>query len=51
VFKRYMKERENLTSEPGEETPASEEAEQLYFAWKQTVRRYKKMSSLSPVVG
>lgn len=44
VFKRYLKEREkeDLTSEPGEEPPDNE-AERLFFGWKQQVRKYRRM--------
>jgi len=44
ILKRYIKEREkeDLTSEPGEEPV--EPKEQLYFGWKQKVRRYRRMS-------
>jgi plasmid rolling circle replication initiator protein Rep len=46
ILKRYIKEREreNFTSEPGEEAPTPE-MEQLYFGWKQQVRRYKQMGN------
>jgi hypothetical protein len=44
ILKRYIKEREkeNLTEEPGEETPASS-AEQLFFGWKREVRKYRRI--------
>jgi len=44
VFKHYIRERERetLTEEPGEETPAVS-AEQLFFGWKQEVRRYRRV--------
>jgi plasmid rolling circle replication initiator protein Rep len=46
ILKRYIKEREeeNLKSEPGEE-PAEDAKEQLYFGWKQKVRKYRKIGS------
>jgi hypothetical protein len=46
VFKRYIKEREkeDLTSEPGVE-PSADEAERLYFGWKQEVRRYRRVGA------
>jgi plasmid rolling circle replication initiator protein Rep len=46
VLKKYLKERdkENLTSEPGEEL-SEKEAEQLFFGWKQQVRRYRKLGT------
>jgi hypothetical protein len=44
VFKKYLKERENLTSEPGEED-AGALAEQLFFGWKQEVRRYRRIGN------
>jgi plasmid rolling circle replication initiator protein Rep len=45
IIKRYIKEqtRENLKSEPGEE-PAEKMKEQLYFGWKQKVRKYRKLN-------
>jgi plasmid rolling circle replication initiator protein Rep len=45
ILKRYIKEREkeNLKSEPGEES-AEEIKEQLYFGWKQKVRRYRSIT-------
>jgi plasmid rolling circle replication initiator protein Rep len=47
ILKRYIKEREqeNLMSEPGEEP--IETKEHLYFGWKQKVRKYRKIASLS----
>lgn len=44
ILKRYIKEREpeTLTGEPGEEKP-EEEAEQLFFGWKQQVRKYRRL--------
>jgi plasmid rolling circle replication initiator protein Rep len=44
ILKHYLREqeKENLTSEPGEEQP-QEKAEQLFFGWKQEVRRYRRM--------
>jgi hypothetical protein len=44
ILKRYIKEREreNLTSEPGEEAPTPE-MEQLYFGWKQEVKKYRRV--------
>jgi plasmid rolling circle replication initiator protein Rep len=44
ILKRYIKEREQETmlSEPGEE-PTEETKEQLYFGWKQKVRKYRKI--------
>jgi plasmid rolling circle replication initiator protein Rep len=49
IIKRYIKEqtRENLKSEPGEE-PTEETKEQLYFGWKQNVRKYRKIAPVSP---
>jgi replication protein len=44
VFKKYLKERENLTREPGEED-AGVLAEQLFFGWKQDVRRYRRIDN------
>jgi len=44
VFKKYLRERENLTSEPGEEE-STEEVERLFFGWKQEVRRYKRIGN------
>jgi hypothetical protein len=44
VFKKYLRERENLTSEPGEEV-AGVLAEQLFFGWKQEVRRYRRLGN------
>jgi len=48
ILKRYITEREkeDLTQEPGEEAGA-ETQEQLYFRWKQKVRKYRKMAPLS----
>jgi plasmid rolling circle replication initiator protein Rep len=45
ILKRYIKEREpdDLTQEPGEGKPEVS-AEQLFFGWKQTVRRYRKLN-------
>jgi plasmid rolling circle replication initiator protein Rep len=45
VFKKYLKEREkeDLTDEPEKET-AEERAEQLFFRWRQQVRRYTRLS-------
>jgi plasmid rolling circle replication initiator protein Rep len=45
ILKRYIKEREreNLTSEPGEEEP-TQGMEQLFFGWKPQMRRYKQIS-------
>jgi plasmid rolling circle replication initiator protein Rep len=51
ILKRYIKEREeleNMKSEPGE-TPAEDTKEQLYFGWKQKVRKYRKIAPLTPV--
>jgi plasmid rolling circle replication initiator protein Rep len=44
VLKRYIKERapEKLTEEPGEEEQPKE-GEQLFFGWKQQVRRYRRI--------
>jgi hypothetical protein len=44
ILKHYIKEREpeKLTEEPGEEE-LQEKAEQLFFGWKQEVRRYRKL--------
>jgi plasmid rolling circle replication initiator protein Rep len=44
VFKKYLKERERLTSEPGEEE-STEEAERLFFGWKQEMRRYRRIGN------
>jgi uncharacterized membrane protein YkvA (DUF1232 family) len=43
VLKRYIKERETetLKSEPGEEPAPS--GEQLFFGWKQEVKKYRKI--------
>jgi hypothetical protein len=48
IIKRYIKEqsRENLKSEPGEE-PAEDTKEQLYFGWKQNVRKYRKIAPVN----
>jgi plasmid rolling circle replication initiator protein Rep len=48
ILKRYIKEREpeNLTEEPGEQHPKA--GEQLFFGWKQEVRKYRKIAPLSP---
>jgi plasmid rolling circle replication initiator protein Rep len=50
VFKQYIKEREreDLTQEPGEEL-STDEAERLFFGWKQEVRKYRKIAPLSPI--
>jgi plasmid rolling circle replication initiator protein Rep len=50
ILKRYIKEREqkDMKSEPGEES-AEDTQEQLYFGWKQKVRKYRKIAPLSPV--
>jgi plasmid rolling circle replication initiator protein Rep len=44
ILKHYIKEREpeSLTEEPGEEEP-KEKVEQLFFGWKQEVRRYRRV--------
>jgi Replication protein len=44
ILKHYIKEREpeNLTAEPGEETPVVS-AEQLFFGWKREVRKYRRV--------
>lgn len=44
VLKKYIRERgrEDLTEEPGKE-PSTEEAERLFFGWKQAVRRYRRI--------
>jgi plasmid rolling circle replication initiator protein Rep len=44
VFRRYIKEREreDLTSEPGDQS-VEDPAEHLYFGWKQQVRRYRRI--------
>jgi plasmid rolling circle replication initiator protein Rep len=46
ILKRYIKEREldDLRSEPGEEEPEVS-AEQLFFGWKQDVRRYRRVNA------
>jgi hypothetical protein len=45
VLKKYIKERkkEDLISEPDEETPSEEELERLFFGWKQQARRYRRI--------
>jgi plasmid rolling circle replication initiator protein Rep len=45
ILKPYLRERkrEDLTQEPGEESPEAL-VERLYFGWKQEVRRYRRMS-------
>jgi plasmid rolling circle replication initiator protein Rep len=46
VLKQYFRARrgkESLTQEPGEEPPP-EEADRLFFGWKQQVKRYKKLN-------
>ena len=45
ILKKYIREheKEDLTSEPGEE-PVVEEMERLFFQWKQVVRKYRKMA-------
>ena len=50
ILKRYIKEREaeTMLSEPGEE-PATGEQERLYFGWKQSVRKYRKIPPVTPV--
>jgi hypothetical protein len=50
ILKRYIKEREaeTMLSEPGEE-PTTEEKEWLFFGWKQSVRKYRKVAPLTPV--
>lgn len=49
IMKRYIKqhERETMLREPGE-APAEETKEQLYFGWKQNVRKYRKIAPVSP---
>lgn len=44
ILKPYLRERkrEDLTAEPGEETPEAQ-VERLYFGWKQEMRRYKRI--------
>ena len=44
VLKQYLKarRREDLTSEPGEEAPQLS-AENLFFGWKQEMKRYRKL--------
>lgn len=46
VLKKYIRERkkENLLSEPGEEQ-LEEEIEQLFFKWRQQIRRYTRMNN------
>jgi hypothetical protein len=43
ILKPYLRERkrEDLTQEPGEETPEAL-AERLFFGWKQIVRKYQR---------
>ena len=50
ILKRYIKEREeeDMKSEPGE-TPAEDTKENLFFGWKQPVRKYRKIAPLRPV--
>jgi plasmid rolling circle replication initiator protein Rep len=47
ILKRYIKEREreNLTSEPGEEEPTLC-MEQLFFGWKPQLHRYKRVNNM-----
>jgi plasmid rolling circle replication initiator protein Rep len=47
ILKKYIREREkeDLTSEPGEE-PLVGEMERLFFQWKQIVRKYRKIAPL-----
>jgi hypothetical protein len=49
ILKRYIKvrEKEDLKSEIGEE-PAEDTKEQLYFGWKQKVRKYRRIAPVSP---
>ena len=49
ILKQYIREheKEDLTIEPGEEQIVKE-MERLFFQWKQIVRKYKKMTPLSP---
>jgi plasmid rolling circle replication initiator protein Rep len=44
ILKHYIKERElnDLKQEPGEE-PVTEEGEQIFFRWKQEVRKYRRV--------
>lgn len=44
ILKKYIRERmrEDLTKELGEE-PSQEELERLFFGWKQSVRRYRRL--------
>lgn len=46
ILKHYIKDRgkEDLTSEPGEE-PSQEEIEQVFFGWKQQVRKYRRVGA------
>jgi len=48
ILKRYIKEweKENLLREPGDEA-LMPVAEQLFFGWKQEVRKYRKITSLN----
>jgi plasmid rolling circle replication initiator protein Rep len=48
ILKKYIREheKEDLTSEPGEE-PLVEEMERLFFQWKQIVRKYRKIGPLN----
>jgi hypothetical protein len=48
ILKRYIKEREpeKFTEEPGEEEPEVT-TEQLFFRWKQDVRKYRKVGAVS----
>lgn len=48
ILKRYIKEREkeNLLREPGD-TELMQVSEQLFFGWKQEVKRYRKIASLN----
>lgn len=43
ILKHYLREREpdDLTEEPGEESPVS--GEQLFFGWKREVRKYRRL--------
>jgi hypothetical protein len=45
ILKKYIKDREKerMTDEPGEDPPA-DEAERIFFGWKQEVRRYRKVN-------
>jgi hypothetical protein len=51
ILKRYIKEREkeNLLKEPGDEE-LMEVSEQLFFGWKQDVKKYRKIISTSTMV-